>query len=118
MAMAGGAMLGYCAIGSVLMANPPPSMMTIASTQAKIGRSMKNSDTRGALGFLRGRAGRLAELFGSRLVRMHDRAGTHALNPDDDDLLARRDAVGDQPLIADGSVGLDHADGGFVVRAR
>lgn len=45
MATAGGAMLGYCAMGSVLMASAPPSIMTMASTQAKIGRSMKNSDT-------------------------------------------------------------------------
>src|SRR5579862_270390 len=41
MAIAGGAMLGYCAIGSVVMASAPASITTIASTQAKIGRSMK-----------------------------------------------------------------------------
>src|SRR5262249_52326538 len=41
MAMAGGAMLGYCEMGRVLMASAPASMTTMASTQAKIGRSMK-----------------------------------------------------------------------------
>src|SRR5690349_596219 len=41
MEMAGGAMLGYCAMGRVVMASAPASITTIASTQAKIGRSMK-----------------------------------------------------------------------------
>jgi len=39
--IAGGAMLGYCATGSVLMAKAPAIMTTIASTQANTGRSMK-----------------------------------------------------------------------------
>ena len=37
----GGAIAGYCAIGSVRVATPPASMITIAITQEKIGRSMK-----------------------------------------------------------------------------
>src|SRR5271167_2213078 len=41
MEIAGGAMAGYCAMGSVVIANAPISMMTMASTQAKTGRSMK-----------------------------------------------------------------------------
>src|SRR5579863_2359132 len=41
MEMAGGAMLGYCAMGSVVMASAPASMITMASTQAKMGRLMK-----------------------------------------------------------------------------
>src|SRR5262244_2759986 len=41
MAMAGGAMLGYCDMGSVRMASAPASMTTMANTQANIGRSMK-----------------------------------------------------------------------------
>src|SRR5579862_5933927 len=49
MAMAGGAMLGYCAIGSVVMASAPASMTTIANTQAKIGRSMKKLTMAGLL---------------------------------------------------------------------
>ena len=39
--MAGGAMAGYCEMGSVLMASAPASITTMANTQAKIGRSMK-----------------------------------------------------------------------------
>ena len=44
MLMAGGAMAGYCATGSVVIASVPASMMTIAMTQAKTGRSMKKRD--------------------------------------------------------------------------
>ena len=41
----GGAMVGYCAIGSVRMASAPASMITMAMTVAKIGRSMKKRDS-------------------------------------------------------------------------
>src|SRR5712675_2445858 len=40
----GGAMSGYCATGSVRMAIAPPSTMTMDSTEAKIGRLMKNAE--------------------------------------------------------------------------
>ena len=40
----GGAIVGYCSIGSPMMHRPPASMITIAITQAKIGRSMKYFD--------------------------------------------------------------------------
>src|ERR1700679_840845 len=42
---AGGAMLGYCATGKVTTAMAPAIIRTMAITQAKIGRSMKNLDT-------------------------------------------------------------------------
>ena len=45
---AGGAMLGYCATGSDRTATAPASISTMASTQAKTGRSMKKRDMRGA----------------------------------------------------------------------
>src|ERR1700735_1697825 len=48
MEMAGGAMLGYCAMGSVVMASVPISIMTMAITQAKTGRSMKKVTMAGA----------------------------------------------------------------------
>jgi len=38
-------MLGYWAIGRVRMARAPASMMTIATTHAKIGRSMKKRES-------------------------------------------------------------------------
>src|SRR6476660_389078 len=41
---AGGAMLGYCSIGSVVIDKAPAIMMTIAITHAKTGRSMKNRE--------------------------------------------------------------------------
>jgi hypothetical protein len=40
--MEGGAMVGYCATGRVRTAKAPASIRTIAITQAKTGRSMKN----------------------------------------------------------------------------
>jgi hypothetical protein len=39
--MVGGAISGYCAIGSVNSAMAPTSVMTMLITPAKIGRSMK-----------------------------------------------------------------------------
>ena len=39
--MVGGAMSGYCEIGSVESAITPTSVMTMLITPAKIGRSMK-----------------------------------------------------------------------------
>src|SRR5690554_4699579 len=41
-AIAGGAMAGYCDTGSFRMDSAPASMMTMAMTHAKMGRSMKN----------------------------------------------------------------------------
>ena len=38
----GGAMSGYCSSGRVKIDNPPASMMTMAKTQAKMGRLIKN----------------------------------------------------------------------------
>jgi hypothetical protein len=40
----GGAMSGYCSTGRVKMPPMPASMMMIAITQAKMGRSMKIRD--------------------------------------------------------------------------
>src|SRR5690348_9218143 len=40
----GGAMLGYCSIGSVVIERPPASMITMAITHAKTGRSIKNCE--------------------------------------------------------------------------
>src|SRR5271154_4425295 len=109
-------MLGYCAMGSVLMARPPANITTMASTQAKIGRAMKNSDTLTLL-LRRSRGGgwRGFELLRGYLVRVHRRAWLHALNSQHDDLLARGEALAHQPLIADGAIGLDDARHGLVL---
>src|SRR5215213_7487515 len=42
--MIGGAISGYCAIGSRMNDTPPRMMKTIDSTEAKIGRSMKKRE--------------------------------------------------------------------------
>src|SRR5262245_45767896 len=52
----GGVISGYCATGRVNSAMLPPRTMTIDSTEAKIGRLMKNlENTMPALGLLSGR---------------------------------------------------------------
>ena len=38
-------MVGYCSIGRLVAAMPPASMVTIAMTQAKTGRSMKKRES-------------------------------------------------------------------------
>ncbi len=45
MVTVGGAISGYCAIGRTCEATRPASVMMIAMTPAKIGRSMKNLDS-------------------------------------------------------------------------
>ncbi len=49
MATDGGAIVGYCSIGRVRMASAPATMITIAMTVAKIGRSMKKRDSNAGL---------------------------------------------------------------------
>src|ERR1700742_13905 len=98
MAMAGGAMLGYCAIGRGLMASAPPSMMTMARTHANIGRSIKKSDTRLLLRLLRRTGGCRFELIGRHFVWVYHAAWAHRLDADRDDLVARRHAGAHQPL--------------------
>ena len=44
MAIEGGAIGGYCDMGNLKIANPPPTIMMMAITHAKTGRSRKNRD--------------------------------------------------------------------------
>jgi hypothetical protein len=44
MAIAGGAMLGYCEIGKLNIDRMPDSIRMMAITHAKIGRSIKKRD--------------------------------------------------------------------------
>ena len=44
--MLGGVICGYCAMGSVQTAMPPANVMTMDSTAAKIGRSMKKRENK------------------------------------------------------------------------
>src|SRR3972149_10307694 len=115
----GGAISGYCAIGSTRPAARPASTMNIDSTTAKIGRSMKNLESmvgppgsgfHGGLcrrfyrrigGFCRRLARRLGRplLFGADDIdrRTGGEDFRHAV---DDDPVARLDARMDDPAAA------------------
>src|SRR6516225_8896052 len=56
----GGAISGYCATGRVSMAMPPPSTTTMDSTEAKIGRLMKNAENTSRTSLVRHAVGRTA----------------------------------------------------------
>ena len=91
----GGAIAGYCAIGSERMERPPANMMTIAITQAKIGRSMKKL-TISALQ----RQAACVDTRRAPFDRAHGRAGLDLLPTLDNQALADRDAAAHQPSIA------------------
>src|ERR1700730_4038211 len=122
MEMAGGAMLGYCAMGSVVMASAPISMMTMASTHAKTGRSMKKLTTAGALlcGVPSGRGSRLRRLLIRRPVLLghHLDAGLRRLDPVDDDAVPGIEPGSHQPLIADSAIGLESPQLDGIVRTH
>src|ERR1700733_12669089 len=110
METAGGAMLGYWATGSRRIEMAPASMTMTASTQAKIGRSMKNLDLE-----LPSACRRLCD---GRVVRsLRDRLGPavgcegdllggdfgarpNHLQPFDDQSVALLQPVGHQPFVA------------------
>src|SRR5580704_9443037 len=105
MATDGGAISGYCAIGKRVTDTAPVSMMMMATTQAKIGRSMKKRDilrTRSAAVACR-RCDRNGDRRGSarRGFDGLDRHPRHDfLQPLDDHAIPRGQAIIDQPLIA------------------
>src|SRR6266403_823831 len=120
METAGGAMLGYCATESRLIETAPASMTMIASTQAKIGRSMKNLDIEPPSA-CRGRdAGRAVRSLndhrlGPTVGREHDLLGGDLgpgpghLQPLDDQPVAVIQPFGHQPFFADCPIRLQHA---------
>src|SRR5690349_6965348 len=81
----GGTTSGYSLIGSVSIAMRPAMKITIDSTAAKIGRSMKKRDRRMVLTLRDGRVGRV--LHGHHLGRNLD-ARAHPHEAVHDDLLA------------------------------
>src|SRR6478609_720955 len=93
---AGGAMVGYCSMGRLEAAMPPASMMTMARTQAKTGRSMKNLD-------------KPILLLRFHHLGHHRHVGLHLLQAFHDDAVARLKAVQHLPLAIDGPTGLEHA---------
>src|ERR1700761_2619233 len=88
----GGTISGYSLIGSTGIASRPPTVMRMASTVAKIGRSMKNEEMFMALRAL-GLGGRCRSV-GSHddLLRRHLDARVHALGTVHDDDVARLEA--------------------------
>src|SRR4051812_44941265 len=95
--MVGGAISGYCATGKREYATPPRMMITIAITEAKIGRSMKKCEifmARSVLG-LRRSSGRLRAL----LLRRDLGVGPDAREAVHDDLV-----VGRKPVLDDAQI--------------
>src|SRR4051794_15956100 len=109
----GGAMSGYCSIGSDRMPPIPASMVTIAITHAKIGRSMqgreiiRRSAPRGPAAAAAAAAAGAGALPRRRACRhrLDLLAGLDPDQPLDDHLVARVEAGGDDPLVADRAVG-------------
>ena len=99
--MTGGAISGYCATGRRVKATAPRITITIETTAAKIGRSMKKCEIRmsrcaySSLGLRAGRPGGRRAL----LLRRDLLARPHAHQAVDDDAVAGRDAVLDDAEI-------------------
>ena len=87
----GGVICGNRATGSSRKATEPASVMTIASTVAKIGRSMKKLLTK------RGAPRRAS---GTAVAIANGRAGLELLRAVDDHHVARREALFDHPVAA------------------
>src|ERR1700756_6074073 len=100
-------MIGYCATGSSGIAIAPIRQMNSATTQAKIGRSMKKlgmalpDDARGVLVKRVG-----TPPFGPDL-RLHSVAGGKFLEAFDHDAIAGLQSVGDEPLAVLHRAGAD-----------
>src|ERR1700722_18968585 len=107
--MLGGAILGYCATGRLLIDNTPSTIRMMATTQAKTGRSMQNLLMRRSFSMCRCR--RLAQggRGGLSVVRVRPchvirgqfgrnrldrRAGPQSLKIVDDHLIARLEPFG------------------------
>src|SRR5580658_8208176 len=123
--MAGGAILGYCAMGNVPMASTPASITMIASTQAKIGRSMKKLTMAERL--FRGSAGRGCR--GSRWRALFTRCRRVLLGRDlgtrfcrlqsfYDDAIADLEPRGHHPLIGSGAISRENPELYYIVRAH
>src|SRR3954447_8806590 len=99
-------MSGYCSIGSDTIAPSPPSMMMIASTQAKIGRSMKIRD----MGLAARRSARTPRPGRRRLGGSDPLRGRGRDRPDGGSGLEVAGALGDH-LVAAAQPARDHPIG-------
>src|SRR5258706_15929241 len=105
----GGEMSGYCETGRLNEAMTPASVMRIATTVAKIGRSMKKREKL-PMGLLR------RGLLGAG--RLHHRAGAQLHEVVDDHHVALVQSRGDDGVAADPSGGLDVLRRDLVLRAH
>src|SRR6478735_1843358 len=95
-------MLGYCATGRVKAATPPISTMTIASTLASTGRSMKNLEIMAGPGSLRRRrrdGGELASRDRPAVGRDHDAVVGLEAGVDHPQAADQQGAQRDAPLL-------------------
>src|SRR5437879_4263616 len=110
--MLGGVICGYCAMGNVQTAIPPASVMTIDSTAAKIGRSMKKRENTAALrrSATLIRAGSVSDglflpsltlraLISAAHLRLDFHVAPHLLQAADDDALVRLEALLNDPQV-------------------
>src|SRR6185312_12755727 len=135
--MAGGAMSGYCETGRRVIDTMPNSMMISATTQAKMGRSMKkrDRDIRASCGIPalacdRGSATRASTARAAAGAGIGGRAlrhGLHRLQARDDQPIPGGQTLVHQPAIAHGArhvdlalfylaVGVDHERRGVAAR--
>src|SRR5882762_1579860 len=103
----GGAIGGYCSIGSATIDKAPATIIRIAMTIAKIGRSMKN-------------LAMLLRLSGldRRLDGVHENSRLRFLHPRYDHPFAFVQSALHHPLVAQGPGRLDDARGDLVVRTH
>src|SRR5260221_531466 len=103
----GGAIGGYCSIGRAKIDNAPATMIRMAMTIAKIGRSMKN-------------LAMLLRLSGldRRLDGAHESSRLRFLHPRHDHSLAFVQSALHHPLVAQGPGRLDDARGDLVIRTH
>src|SRR5271156_994471 len=102
----GGTISGYSLMGSSGMARRPATVIRIARTEAKIGRSMKNEEM--FMTALRHARGRQVAPHGHPL-RRHGDTGMHPLRPVDDDDIAWLQALAHDAQPVDHSPELDLA---------
>src|SRR5712691_4276989 len=107
----GGAISGYCATGNTCQATSPASVMMIAMTEAKIGRSMKNRDMAPCL--LCGRRRRGLGFRGR--LRTHRGTRPQLEQVVENDSVAGVEAAEDHPVGTDPVAHLDRAGRGLVL---
>src|SRR6201995_2704176 len=96
-------MVGYCSTGRLKAAMAPASMITMAMTQAKTGRSMKKREIPMAYRLLLGRGGRYRHV------------GHDLLQSIDNHLVARFEAGQHLPAAVHGTAGGEDAQAGDIL---